>query len=1127
MPATYPILIHSGFYKILRDSQTELRVRVRKTLLRLREGQWGGGTRVKRLAGAGQAVFEARVDAGDRLLFTAIRAADSDDPARLTTHLQVWDIVRHDEVRRRTRRNLVAEAEFLDFKTLEEFEITEPPPEPAAALDEVSTDGTEPLLHFLIPPDGFQSRSGEGITGGVRWYLAPESMLADESEFQRMIDQAEGELELKLMRDQYEILRAPGPLLLAGSAGSGKTTIAIHRLVEARSQMDAGRLLYLSYSPWLVDYARRLYRDVMIARGADPRAGSPQFFTFAELYRKLIPPKDAEARADLVSYESFASWLKHGAPRVDAPLVWEEVRSILKGACLNLGRPMLDERDYYDLGRKRAPLFVNERPEIFGIAQRYQQWLAAAGRADQIDLCRAAFRESRHGRGGKYDVIVCDEVQDLTELEIAFVLALSADAGLGGVMLAGDTQQIVNPTGFRWAEVRQALRKAAGASTVPKPARLRRNCRSVRPLVELANSILTLKHEIFGRYEEDSLEDAIVEGPAPIQIAADEKRVLDAIRNFGPRCAVLVLDETEGRNLANLINTTRIFHVRDAKGLEFETVILWKLFASSNGVVDRFIRGGSAMDRDARFKQFLHHLYVAVTRARRHLAVFDGPQPHPFWTAQRFRGRIEMEDAETLGRLFRESATAGEWSAEGRYYFERLRYRQAAECYRRAGLLEQETVALAMFAETMEDWQRALSLWQGIGQLDRQGFLLEKLGRHAEALDIYQKLGRAAEIERLELVLLEKQGRWAEAAKRWEDAGNPAEAVRCYQRAGNNARALTLEATAAEAQKTWKRAAECWFSVKSWEAAARCYRRCRDTRKAALAMAHHHEALTDWPKAAAAYQRAGEPVRARECKARALEAAGELSKAAKAWERLDQKDRALQLYQRAGNQEAVDRFRVERADIRQNQVSFVRELAGRGSYRLAIQLANRRHAFIKQRLDRRGWSYSEQDEQLMKERDLLDDLGIECKALIAEKSQAWEKAATLWRRIDKEDRAAIAQAKAIDAIADPVSRGYALLKIGKYEQARDAFESAGYNKGIVQTQALVCEKNKDWKQAADLWQSIGDTVRCAAAMGHAAASSQDWLEAARWYGLAGHRTLAADAERAARRALRHGQAALF
>src|SRR5437899_3396068 len=1108
MPATYPILIHSGFYKILRDSKADLRARVRKTLLRLREGQWNGGTRVKRLAGAAQAVFEARVDAGDRLLFTAIRAAASDDPAHLTTHLQVWYMFHHDNVRRRARRNLVPEAEFLDFSPMEEFEITEPPPEPAASLDEVSPDGDEALLHFLIPPDGFQSRTGEGINGGVRWYLAPPFMLADESEFQRLMDQNDGELELKLMRNQYEILRAAGPLLLAGSAGSGKTTIAIHRLVEARSQLEAGRVLYLSYSPWLVDYARRLYRDVTTARGGDAEAAPPHFSTFADLYRKLIPRNQALAGADVVTQESFAAWLKHSSPHIDAALVWEEVRSILKGASLNLGRPMLEEREYYDLGRKRAPLFVNERPEIFGIAQRYQQWLSATGRVDQIDLCRAAFRESRHGRGARYEVIVCDEIQDLTELEIAFVLSLSARPSLTGVMLAGDTQQIVNPTGFRWAEVRRAVMKTTGAASVPKPARLGRNCRSVRPLVELANSILALKYEIFGRYEEDGFEDAVAEGPAPIQVAAEEKRVLEAVRNFGPRCAILVLDEAEGRNLATMLDTTRIFHVRDAKGLEFETVILWKFFASANGAVDRFVRGASGMDRDARFTQFLPHVYVAVTRARRHLAIFDGPHAHPFWTSRRFQGHIEIEEVETLGRLFRDSATSSEWAREGRYYFERLRYRQAAECYRRAGLPEQEAVALAMFAETMEDWQRALSLWQGIGQLDRQGFLLEKLGRHAEALDIYQKLGRAAEIERLELVLLEKQGRWAEAAKRWEDAGNPTEAVRCYQRAGNNARALTLEATAAEAQKTWKRAAECWFSVKSWEAAARCYRRCRDMRKAALAMAHHHEALTDWPKAAAAYQRAGEPVRARECKARALEAAGELSKAAKAWERLDQKDRALQLYQRAGNQEAVDRFGVERADIRQTQVSFVRELAGRGSYRLAMQLANRRHAFIKQRLDRRGWSYSEQ-EQLMKERDLLDDLGIECKALIAEKSQVWEKAATLWRRIDKEDRAAIAQAKAIDAIADPVSRGYALLKIGKYEQARDAFESAGYNKGIAQPQALVCEKNKDWKQAADLWQSIGDTVRCAAAMGHAAASRQDWLEAARWYGLAGHRTLAA------------------
>ena len=51
MQASYPILIHSAFYKILRESSAQFRTRVRKTLLRLRDGQWGGGTQVKRLAG--------------------------------------------------------------------------------------------------------------------------------------------------------------------------------------------------------------------------------------------------------------------------------------------------------------------------------------------------------------------------------------------------------------------------------------------------------------------------------------------------------------------------------------------------------------------------------------------------------------------------------------------------------------------------------------------------------------------------------------------------------------------------------------------------------------------------------------------------------------------------------------------------------------------------------------------------------------------------------------------------------------------------------------------------------------------------------------------------------------------
>ncbi|MBI4474280.1 MAG: UvrD-helicase domain-containing protein, partial [Acidobacteria bacterium] len=456
---------------------------------------------MKRLAGVPRPVYEARIDSGGRLLFTAVRAADRNDPDRLTTHLQVWDAVHHDAVTRTARRNLVPDADFLDFEILEQFDIVEPPPAPAAGFNEVSPSGSEPLLHLLIPPETFESHAAEGINGGIRWYLAPAFMLADEEEFQRIMDAAGAELELKLMRDQYEVLRAPGPLLLAGSAGSGKTTIAIHRLVEARTQMADARILYLSYSPWLVDYARRLFADVMRARGQRTDLQPPEFQCFADFYKKICRLTDQERTSDMVTREAFSSWFRRSGTRMDSALVWEELRSILKGACLNLGQTMLSESEYQELGRKRAPLFVNERPEIYSIGQRYQQWLTEQGRFDQIDLCRRACRELRHGRARQYDVVVCDEVQDLTEIEVNFVLSLAKDPSLKGVMLAGDTQQIVNPSGFRWAEARQAILKTSGARTAPAPARLRRNCRSVRPLVDLANAVLELRQELVGRYE--------------------------------------------------------------------------------------------------------------------------------------------------------------------------------------------------------------------------------------------------------------------------------------------------------------------------------------------------------------------------------------------------------------------------------------------------------------------------------------------------------------------------------------------------------------------------------------------------------------------------------------------------
>ncbi|MES1243903.1 MAG: hypothetical protein ABUT39_20035 [Acidobacteriota bacterium] len=1011
----FPVLIHPDLYRRLRESGRASLGGVWKALRRLRDGLWSGGTRVKRLRGVGRPVYEARTDSGGRLLFTMARSPlGPAEPSRTACHLQVWDWVEHDDAERAARRNRSPEAEFLELETVEQFDIDEPPPHPEATFAEVTPETAEPLLHFLLPPDELEIRSEE--PPGVRWFLLEPGVLAEEEEFQRLFDRGGDELELKLTREQYEIVHTPGPVLLAGSAGSGKTTVSIHRLAAA---VSAGSALYLSYSPALVDHARQLVHDLTAARGIDldaPGVRKPDFFTFGDLYRSLAP------HAHPMSEALFREWFRKSGRPLDPALVWEELRSILKGACLDTARPMLDEASYQELGRKRAPLFVDERPEIYRIAQRYQEWLAEEGRVDRIDLCRRAFAELKRGKGRTWDVVVCDEVQDLTELEVAFVFALSRRPDLSGVLLTGDTQQTVQPSGFRWAEVRRLAGKAADRNgrserrEAPAVLRLRRNLRSVRPLVELANSLLLLRREIYGRTEEDEPEEASIDGPVPIEVPGTEDEVLAAIEGFGPRCAVLTLDEAEAERLRGRLGTSRVFHVRDAKGLEFDDVVLWKLLGPDRDLVERLgrlRRSEARLDREPRFKRLLQLLYVAVTRARRHLAIHEGPEPHPFWAEERFRGGLEREAVECLAHLFRPTASPAEWEAEGDYFLQRRHFRQAAECYRRAGRPGREIEALAQADEEREDWTGALQRWTGLGSAARQAPLLERLGRLSEAVARYREAGKEKDARRCEARLMEDRKSWREAATAWESLGRHADAARCWEGARDVRRASRASARAAEAAGEPGRAGAFWLEageLHDLDHAARCFREAGERAKAAAALARQLEAAGRWSRAAAAWRTAGRARHAQACRARALETAGRPGPAAVYRERLGEVERAVELYAEAERWLDVARLDGGQTESRRRLLCRLRAMIESGGLegldRADLLLQVRRQALL-DRLPAIPWFLLTEGERLVwEELRELERLEHRCRALRAEAERAWSRAARHWDQAEEPARAA-------------------------------------------------------------------------------------------------------------------------
>ena len=198
--------------------------RLREKLEFLQHGLWDAGVRVKKLKGAGRTVFEARLSRGDRILFTLGEPAAGNGADH--TRVYVWGVVKHDEVTAAERRIVPANAPFLDFQPAAVEEL------PDFVADNLGADYFSPALDrptAAVPtPDGAGAATD---AGPHRW------LVVDDEEWRRLQAAHPSdhvELYLFLTREQVRLLHGEPPLLLSGTAGSGKTTIAVYFLLRHR-----------------------------------------------------------------------------------------------------------------------------------------------------------------------------------------------------------------------------------------------------------------------------------------------------------------------------------------------------------------------------------------------------------------------------------------------------------------------------------------------------------------------------------------------------------------------------------------------------------------------------------------------------------------------------------------------------------------------------------------------------------------------------------------------------------------------------------------------------------------------------------------------------------------------------
>ncbi len=846
-----PAVLHPDIVQFLRQhNESYFQEKVWECVRKLKEQQFDGGLRVKKLKGTNKKVWEARINSASRLIFTYNKSTEP-ETGKPRVYLAIQDIcLDHDDVFRKAKaRRIEPDDEWLETEELETILETKNFNETAdlTAEEQTNIDAIK-AFDFEILSD-----FTDELLGNIQWQV-----LDSELEWQRAIIRQDADLPIKLTPEEYQLAKRSGNLLLSGNAGTGKTTVALYRLLQNRQDNSPGKRLYVACNPLLVNNAKeqfdRLLEDGNFeAKNLGKNCSLKSLFEFKtlrELCLEIIEGSGELSSIELeVNFQAFSEMYRAHPKRKQYPsyLVWDEIRSIIKGKQLDIDVAVLSQKEYDRQGKHSSRLSSSkQRFELYKIAEWYQKKLEKSQSFDEIDLVRKVLQILKKTPVEPYQSIVCDEVQDFTELQLELLFELIASDG--NLLFAGDLNQMISPSGFRWEELKQKFYPEREV----EEKTLKFNFRSVGSLVNLANQILKIRGRLLRETASDRSITNSSYGQLARTIAATDELLVKTLQETSlyPGDAILVRTEVDQEKFKKELDTSFVFTIEEAKGLEFDTVFLVEFFKPTEKLWKKVMRGGYIKEKEKPLLQLeLNLLYVAITRASRILNIWES-KPWELWAFPELQGCLRSIIPEMV-RSDRVEPGVEAWRKQGLYYMKAEFYQQAKECFIKSEDLMLEKQALAKYLVQKQDYSQAARIFAELEVWEEAALLWEKSKEWERAASCWEKAGQSERQETCEAYTLEAAGNWAEAAAKWEQLERLEDAKRCRM----NIPEKKAEYYAEELEEK-----------KQWLKAAREYEKAKLPLKAAFCRGRERERKKQWQEAMEEYQLAGATEEVRECR---------------------------------------------------------------------------------------------------------------------------------------------------------------------------------------------------------------------------------------------------------------------
>jgi hypothetical protein len=433
--------------------------------------------------------------------------------------------------------------------------------------------------------------------------------------------------------------RFGGPARIAGSAGTGKTIVALHRAAHLARANPEARVLLTTFSEALASALRiRLARLI----GTEPRLRE----------RMDVEPLDTVARrlhdrmlgrADVASPEAVRQLLQEAArdsadPKLSVAFLLSEWTEVVDAWQLDSWEAY---RDVVRLGRKtRLP--EKRRQALWQIFERVRTALRERKLVTTAELYGRLAARFAYGERSPYDFVVVDEAQDVSVAQLRFVASLGKGKP-DALFFAGDLGQRIFQVPFSW--------RSLGVDIRGRSATLRINYRTSHQIRTQADRLLGKQiTDVDGNTEDRRGTISVFNGPAPevrvLSTAEEEAAVVGrwlaerVAEGVAPaEMAVFVRSAAELPRAEAAVQAARLLvsplddemkTVRDrvavgtmplSKGLEFRAVAV---MACDDEVVPLQARIEAVTDEgdlEEVYDTERHLLYVACTRARDHLLV--------------------------------------------------------------------------------------------------------------------------------------------------------------------------------------------------------------------------------------------------------------------------------------------------------------------------------------------------------------------------------------------------------------------------------------------------------------------------------------------------------------------------